>query len=413
MFSSLGAFGNHLHVQAVGKADDGLDDRGIVFIGGDAAHKGAVDLEHGDGQTLNVDKGRIAGAEVVQGNVDAQLAQTLQALIDGLPFNHHGGFGQLELQTSLGDLVLVHDVGHRLHELLVLELLEGHIDGELDVVIALQRQLVQVLAGLMHHPVAQWDNQPAFLRHRDELSRRQQTPIGVLPAHQPFRTDDAVAGDVDARLVVQHEFLIADGAADLGFQTQYLLRRVRHVLGVELVVAALVTLGNAHGHVGIGEHDIHRHARLLVHGNAHADIHANGMLRYREGLGHGLQDTLEVDATLRLHRPQSILIYNRELIASDAGQRMMRGKAGRNTLGNQLNQGIACALSVGSVYFLELIHVNEQQADGLGRRGIGQHAIELVTEFAAIDQPCQGIHIARVMDSFSSRRHRQRQGTGQ
>jgi len=69
------AFGDYGEAEAVGYGDDGVDD-GVGAAGvADAIDEGAVDLEALDGELVELAEGRVASAEVVDGEGDADLCE--------------------------------------------------------------------------------------------------------------------------------------------------------------------------------------------------------------------------------------------------------------------------------------------------------------------------------------------------
>ena len=62
----------------MGQHDDGLDDLAILASVVHLADEGAVDLQGIDGELLEIAQGRMAGAEVVDADPDAQLAESCQ-----------------------------------------------------------------------------------------------------------------------------------------------------------------------------------------------------------------------------------------------------------------------------------------------------------------------------------------------
>src|SRR5262249_32751683 len=75
----LDAFGDGLHAHRVGEADHALDDRGVLLVGPEAVHEAAIDLDRVDGHALEVDERAVAGAEVVDGEADAELLEVGEA----------------------------------------------------------------------------------------------------------------------------------------------------------------------------------------------------------------------------------------------------------------------------------------------------------------------------------------------
>ena len=71
----LDPFGDDAEVQAVGQVDRRGAERGVLRVELDAADEALVDLQDVDRKALEVGEGRVAGAEVVEGDLDAQLLQ--------------------------------------------------------------------------------------------------------------------------------------------------------------------------------------------------------------------------------------------------------------------------------------------------------------------------------------------------
>src|SRR2546429_4956514 len=65
----------------------------------------------------------------------------------------------------------------------------------------------RLAAALAHHPFTDRVDQPARFRQRNELSRRDESPLRMLPAQQRLDAVNSARGGVDLRLVVQLELL--------------------------------------------------------------------------------------------------------------------------------------------------------------------------------------------------------------
>jgi hypothetical protein len=101
LLPGLHALGNHLEAQLVGHGDDGLGEGPVAPVGGQVLDEALVDLDDVDVELLQVGQGRIAGAEIVDGDLDAGGAEVAQAL---------GHLGPLVEQQAFGDL---DDQAHR------------------------------------------------------------------------------------------------------------------------------------------------------------------------------------------------------------------------------------------------------------------------------------------------------------
>jgi hypothetical protein len=95
------ALRDECQVECLAHGDDRLGDGRVVAVGGDAAAERLVDLELVDRQALEIAQGRLAGAEIIDGELDAHLAELAQDLqrVVGCPHDrlvatqgHHLGF---------------------------------------------------------------------------------------------------------------------------------------------------------------------------------------------------------------------------------------------------------------------------------------------------------------------------------
>ncbi len=94
----LDAFGDCAQSEGVGQRDDGGDDGFVVGVGGDAGHEGAVDLDDVDREPFEVGQGRVAGAEVVDGDADSEQLELVQGG-DGVGGGvDESGLGELEAE---------------------------------------------------------------------------------------------------------------------------------------------------------------------------------------------------------------------------------------------------------------------------------------------------------------------------
>ncbi|MNN28375.1 hypothetical protein D3C81_1419410 [compost metagenome] len=84
------------------------------------------------------------------------------------------------------------------------------------------------IAGFVEDPAANFQYQPAFFQHLDELRRRLLAQLRVVPAQQHFGTDDAVVAGVDLGLEVQGEFAAGQGQAQVVFHAQTLAGGLLH-----------------------------------------------------------------------------------------------------------------------------------------------------------------------------------------
>ncbi len=100
MERGLDPLGHHRKAQGVTELDHGLDDRRILGVEAEAADEGPVDLDLLDGEPLQICERGVPSAEVVDGQVEAEVAQTAQGHRGQLGIGHEGGLGDLQPQGA-------------------------------------------------------------------------------------------------------------------------------------------------------------------------------------------------------------------------------------------------------------------------------------------------------------------------
>ena len=73
-------FGENLEPQAMGHGDDRFDDGPVVSLPGEVGDEGAVNFQYIEGKALEIAQGRVAGAEVIDGELDPEGLEVVQAL---------------------------------------------------------------------------------------------------------------------------------------------------------------------------------------------------------------------------------------------------------------------------------------------------------------------------------------------
>src|SRR3569623_1959019 len=91
------AFRDQLQPQALAHDDDGARNGGVLGVARNVADEGAGDLESIDGKAAQVAERGIAGAEIVDSETHAELAQVVE--LRGARLHQHA-LGALELQEA-------------------------------------------------------------------------------------------------------------------------------------------------------------------------------------------------------------------------------------------------------------------------------------------------------------------------
>ena len=124
----LDALGQRDQTQGAAELDQGVDEGGGIGRTAHLRHERAVDLEHVDGELAEVGERRVAGAEVVDGDLHAEILETRQPVDGGVGVLHEHGFGDLDHEGLRGHAVGVEHRPHVVDEPVKLELAHGHVD---------------------------------------------------------------------------------------------------------------------------------------------------------------------------------------------------------------------------------------------------------------------------------------------
>ena len=196
---------------------------------------------------------RVAGAEIVDRQPDAEAIQRLELGHRLLGVAHDAALGQLELEIRGVEGAALDHARDVAHQILLLELAPGQVDREAQ---AREARLVpgaHLRAGGAQHEAPELQDQAGLLGQRDELGGRDQAEVGVEPADQRLDADDRAIVQAHLRLVVDDQLGTLERAPQLGLQDQALERGGVHVGGIELVAAARVLLGAIERRVGVAD----------------------------------------------------------------------------------------------------------------------------------------------------------------
>ena len=218
----LHPFGDHLQIKVLAKLDHGGDDLGRAGVGGHGADEIAVDLQGVEGQPRQIGERREAGAEVVQGQGRASLAQVAQDHRGPVRIAHDVALGHLQLEGARRQAGVAQDLDDVGNEVRAVDLAGGqvHRHGQLagrPVGVAPDGELA---GGLAHHVGAERAHQAHLFAERQELVGRQQATPGMTPADQGLEARQRAGGEAHDRLVVGHQLAPADGAAQIALQGQ-------------------------------------------------------------------------------------------------------------------------------------------------------------------------------------------------
>jgi len=201
--------GDRAHAHAPGDVHQGAHQQPVVRAGAQSADELAVDLQAAEGQALEVVEGAEAHAEVIQRQ---GAAERRGALAEGLRAGHVGDgrrLGHLQRQARGGHAVaqqLALDVAQHLR----IDDREGReVDGDAHAL-----AVREAAHGPAHHqPVDLADQAVALGRSQPRAGGKGRGIRFVGEAHERLVVVHLAAGQVQDRLVVQHEQVLSQRSA--------------------------------------------------------------------------------------------------------------------------------------------------------------------------------------------------------
>ena len=330
----------------------------------DAVDERLGDLHDVHREAVEVAERRVARAEVVDRELHAQLLEVGQGRRGGFGVLEQDGLRDFEDQAAGRQARCLERRAHLLDHARVLELapaqVHAHRQRRLDGVRELP--LARLPAGLTQHPAADRDDEAGLLRERDEVERRHEAALGVVPAHERLDRRDPAAGQVDGRLVVDHELVALERLLELGLQLEALERGEVHVRLEELVAALAAALGDVHGHVRVAQQLLGSLAGSAgARGDADARVHEGALPVDLERRAQRLDHA--VGHAGRLGGVGHVLEQDRELVAAESRGGVAAAQAVVDALGDRHEQVIAGGVAEAVVDRLEVVHVEEEHGD--------------------------------------------------
>ena len=409
------AFGDHAQTERAGQGDDGRDHRGALRRHAEVAHEAAVDLQLADGQGRQIGQRRVAGAEVVDRDLDADLVEPVQRRDHVLQVLHQARLGDLEL-----DRVMRHAVGRDrvvdvLDEVGALEEPARQVDGdrigEAEVVLP-DASLARRLAD---RPFRERNDEPGLFGERNEVARRHEHPVAA-PAHQRLGADHARAAHVDLGLIVKHQLVALDRLVQRALELELLAALAGEVGTIERGRVATRRLHRVHGDVGIAQQVGDGGAVAREDRDADARRDEAFLQADHDRLSHHLEDSgrdaLGVVVVGDLGQQRD------ELVAAEPADRLQRAvRADADALERALQhlvgmaharaqapgdfhqQLVAGAVAERVVDDLEAVEVDQQQRDLVAEpAAVLERALGAPDQLAPVRQAREGVEVREMAD---------------
>src|SRR5665213_2133325 len=214
LFDGLDAFGQRLESEVLAQLDKGVN-KGVGFSrSSDGLGKGPIDLETIDRETLEIGEARVAGAEIVDGDLDTEVFQVSQPSRRQVDVAHKRSFGYFDGQVLRTKTTRLERLPNVLDDDVPVELSPRNVDGD-DKVTPAPTPGRHLRAGLGQHPLPDFYNLAARLEEWDELIRLNLTQRRVLPPDEGFDADQREVIEVVDRLVDEPELPIGERGTEV------------------------------------------------------------------------------------------------------------------------------------------------------------------------------------------------------
>ena len=173
LLRQLHALGDHCQPQTASHGDNGADDFRVIGVVGGVAHERLVDFQGVHRQALEVGQRRIACAEIVHGETDAQFVQAPHLADCVLQVLDHDAFGDFQLQHRGRQVVAGQCALHAFDEIGLAELSRADVHAQAEGVAdqSFAEQGTEGLAGVVEDPGADFEDQSAVFQDLDEFGR--------------------------------------------------------------------------------------------------------------------------------------------------------------------------------------------------------------------------------------------------
>jgi len=279
---------------------------------------------------------RITDTEVVNRQSHASLFQNAHLRDGHVHVVGQQAFSQLQLEPVGADAGIFDGRHHQLYELGVAKLAHADIDGNRELFrLWTFRPCGKLGASGFQHPLAQRQDQPAFLGLRDEVVGKHQPTLRVLPAQQGFDTHHIPLA-AHLRLVVQHKILVAQTVSQLAGQSRVGRRDSLHTGVKKADRVASRGFGLVHRQIGLLEQLADVLLVLVDEGDAYAAGAVVVDAGQVAGLAQGGQNFLRHEFCLGagdLRVVAQVFQQNHKLITTQAGHGVAQPYAGVQAAG--------------------------------------------------------------------------------
>ena len=362
----LNPLGRHRQVEPVAHGQDRVDHLVAVLFLLEFGDEGAIDFEAVEGQAAQLRQAGISGAEIVETDVHALIAQAADHRADQPDVFVQAAFGYFDFESIGREVVLDQKLEKFLGEPRIAHLDGRDIDRETEVGIP----LLGILESLRNQPFAHLANHADLFGDGDEDIGADDAELGRFPAGQHFEPHESAGLDIDLLFVIRLEFTGRDAAANARFELVAEAQLVFH-LGFEPVEAVLsLLLGVIHGDIRLVHQLLGRCGTVhhVFELRARGDPDRHGHIERSFGIGDRFADLLDHARGQLIHAIGYLRMIGydaHEFVTAEAGENtgvwqkfLYPGRAGAQDF-------VAGLVTVKVVDLLEIVQIHRDRSDGL------------------------------------------------
>src|SRR6185437_6261129 len=297
----------------------------------------------------------IPGAEIVDENARAQVAQRLQRAQLLLRVLHGGALGNLEMHQARINTQLLREPPDNCPKRRLLELPHRYVDRNGHQRQPLTLPLTQLQATPPQHIVTDLDNEIALLGDGNESRGWNIVTVRRTPAYQRLETDSAQCLQIEARLVLDTELVVIKGLAQGALETDALAQPGIHLRCVELVITAAAILRCVQRDIGMLEELLGIGAILRINADANARRHGQGnpinIHRHSERCSNAFGRGVNLQGIAQHSGDDD------EFVTSHAHYQILNRHGRAQPLRDSCQQTIARAMTQGVVDVLEVVKI--------------------------------------------------------
>ena len=353
------------------RRDHGLDDR-AVRVAVEPGDERPVDLDRVERQVLQVGQRRVAGAEVVEHEPDAHVAQPAERPDPDLGLVHHDALGDLELERRRVEPGLGQDRVDLVDEVRLAELAGRQVDRHHQARAARAGRRATRVAwrqavSSTHRPSGTIRPVSSASGMNDSGGTRPRT--GCCQRTSASKPTIRSVVEVDQRLVVDAQLAALDRAPEVVLHVDPVHRLVGHRrLEQRRSAADGVGLGADHRDLGLAEHLVRRRPARPADGDPSDAL----MNQSRPPIGNGARSSCAdplgdpagvVDVDDRVEDDP-------ELVAAEARDRVARPERADEALADRGQEPVADGVADALVDDLEPVEVEQDDRDRVGVVGL-------------------------------------------